>query len=144
LRPPSLDELGLAGAIRQQVSRFTVTGDKGLAVVVEARDEELADLPAGTEVAAFRIAVEALTNVVRHSHARFCTLRLARADGALALEIRDDGVGMVDGAGPGAGTAAMRERADELGGTCVISPRPEGGTLVEARLPLPPVGASGG
>jgi signal transduction histidine kinase len=92
------------------------------------------------EVAAYRIAQEALANVVRHARAHTCVVRLA-LDGttALGVEIVDDGVG-VAAFGPqrhaGVGLASMRERAAELGGTCIVEPPPVGGTRVLARLPL--------
>jgi signal transduction histidine kinase len=97
------------------------------------------------EVAAYRIAQEALTNVVRHAAARSSTVRLAIEDGALRVEVRDDGVGMpgpqADHTGHvGVGLTSMRERATELGGSLVVGPLPEGGTRVLARLPLPEEG----
>jgi len=86
------------------------------------------------EVAAYRIAQESLTNVLRHAHARSCTVRLVAA-GDLRLEIADDGIG-VNGARAGVGLTSMRERADELGGSWSIGPRSGGGSVVTARLPL--------
>ena len=61
----------------------------------------------------------------------------------LELEVRDDGVGMPEGRRAGVGLSSMRERAEELGGTCVVEPDPEGGTRVLARLPLPLTGEEG-
>ena len=87
------------------------------AVRVEA-PERLPGLPAAVEVAAYRIATEALTNVARHAHARTCTLRLA-CNGALELEVRDDGRGLPDQPRAGVGRRP-RERAAELGGTCTV------------------------
>ena len=97
------------------------------------------------EVAAFRIALEAITNVARHARARSSTVRLAIEDGALCVEIRDDGVGMpgprADHTGhAGVGLTSMRERATELGGSLHVGPLPEGGTRVLATLPLPEEG----
>jgi signal transduction histidine kinase len=62
-------------------------------------------------------------------------IRLAR-DGALDLEVRDDGRGVPPGARAGIGLASMRERASELGGTCVVEAADGGGTCVHARLPI--------
>jgi two-component system, NarL family, sensor kinase len=135
LRPPALDELGLVAALRQHAIAVGAEGGAatGLTVTVEARD--LPPLDAATEVAAYRIAMEAMTNVVRHARARQCTIRLA-SNGALEVEVIDDGDGIPDEPRPGVGLTSMRERALELGGHCSISLTPGGGTTVRARLPL--------
>lgn len=138
LRPPALDDLGLVSAIREGAAQTgTECGD--LEVVVEA-PAILPVLPAAVEVAAYRIAQEALTNVARHAEARHCVLRLALEDDgeALRVAIEDDGRGR-DPDGPvGIGIASMRERAEELGGTWSIERLPSGGTRVSARLPFRP------
>jgi signal transduction histidine kinase len=133
LRPPSLDELGLAGALDDVARRTGQTAG----IEVEVRIDELGSLPAAVEVAAFRIGQEALTNVMRHSGASRVALRVAR-DGALDLEVRDDGRGVAPGARAGIGLASMRERASEVGGTCVVEAAAGGGTCVHARLPISP------
>jgi signal transduction histidine kinase len=147
LRPPSLDELGLVGAIRDyagQVAAPSSTDAAALAISVEA-PADLAPLPAAVEVAAYRIATEALTNVVRHAGARHCAVRLSVAGGhTLVVEVTDDGLGIPSHHRPGVGLASMRERAAELLGTCTVERGPRGGTRVEARLPLPGVDASAG
>jgi signal transduction histidine kinase len=132
LRPPALDELGLVSALREQITQ-QFSGN-GLSVSLDA-PERLPPLPAAIEVAAYRIALEALTNVARHAHAKHCTVRLA-LDGALQLEVRDDGVGLPATVRAGVGFVSMRERAAELGGTCVMETTASGGTRVIARLPL--------
>jgi two-component system NarL family sensor kinase len=88
------------------------------------------------EVAAYRISQEALTNVVRHARARSCVVRLDIGS-VMALEIIDDGAGIPEEHAAGVGLFSMRERAEELGGTCVVECLPEGGTRVRVRLPLP-------
>ncbi|MFD4974170.1 sensor histidine kinase [Streptomyces sp. NPDC058424] len=131
LRPPSLDDLGLAGALRSQADRLTAGSP--LRVTIEAG--ELPDLPAAVEVAAYRTAVEAITNAVRHSDGRQCHVRLDASTRELVLRVGDDGTS----AGPwlpGVGVTAMRERAAELGGRCQAGPGPTGGA-VTARFPLP-------
>jgi signal transduction histidine kinase len=135
LRPPTLDDSGLVAAVRQEADQCQRAG---IHVVVVA-PRELPPLPAAVEVAAYRIAQEALTNVMRHARARTCTVTVALAaeQRALLLEIADDGRGLPPECHAGVGTTSMRERAEELGGTCLIAPRPGGGTLVSARLPLP-------
>jgi signal transduction histidine kinase len=142
LRPPALDELGLAGAIREVAAQYGVyrsaknpESTQGLRISVDA-PERLPRLPAAVEVATYRIAQEALTNVVRHAGAGTCLVRIS-LDGALELEITDDGIGLPPDRPAGVGLTSMRERAVELGGTCEILPTPTGGTRVLARLPLP-------
>jgi signal transduction histidine kinase len=93
-------------------------------------------LSAAVEVAAYRIAVEALTNVVRHAQASSCTVKVIR-DGDLIIEVSDDGRGLPPEMSRGVGLHSMHERAEELGGSCTIAARPGGGTLVAVRLPLP-------
>ncbi len=139
LRPPTLDQLGLVEAVRAQAaqsSRSDRPEDSIFQVQVEA-PAVLPPLPAAVEVAAFRIVQEALTNVVHHARARCCTVRLALKD-ALEIEVVDDGVGPGNGrpVAPGLGLLTMRERAEELGGTCRIEPAAGGGTRVLASLPL--------
>ncbi len=132
LRPPALDELGLVGALREYAASLTTP--EGLCIRVEA-PEQLPPLPAAVEVAAYRIALEALTNVERHARARQCVVRLALTDN-LHLEILDDGIGLPPQSRAGVGLASMRERAAELGGRCVAERRPEGGTRIWAELPV--------
>jgi two-component system NarL family sensor kinase len=149
LRPPALDDLGLVGAIRQQAeshgfvaregfSRDTLGEDEPVLFCIEAPDGS-PSLPAAVEVAAYRTVQEALTNIARHAHATFCRVRISvdRARSVLELEVTDDGVGMPEGRRAGVGLSSMRERAEELGGTCDVDPNPHGGTRVLARLPLP-------
>jgi signal transduction histidine kinase len=88
------------------------------------------------EVAAYRIAQEALTNVLRHANGQHCTLRMQMEDSALCLEIADDGQGLPAQYRAGVGLRAMAERAEELGGRCSITQGPTGGTVVRARLPV--------
>jgi signal transduction histidine kinase len=133
LRPPALDELGLIGALRQQAGALSAPGD-GLTCDVEAPDG-LSPLPAAVEVAAYRIAQEALTNVARHAGASRAAIRLA-VDGELQLDVTDDGCGLAPDAAAGVGLTSMRDRAAELGGTFEIERPAAGGTRVRVRLPL--------
>jgi signal transduction histidine kinase len=134
LRPPALDELGLVGAIREWTDRFSSPGG-GLELSLRA-PASLPSLPAAVEVAALRIVQEAVTNVVRHSQARRCAVRMAVAD-ALELDVEDDGCGLPADRHSGVGLGSMSERAAELGGACTITSPPGGGTHVHATLPLP-------
>jgi signal transduction histidine kinase len=100
-----------------------------------------AGLPAGVDLAAFRIAQEALTNVVRHAQATRVTVRVRRTDDELEVQVDDDGRGVPRGTrgdegDAGRGIAGMRERALALGGTLEAGPRPGRGFRVRARFPL--------
>lgn len=131
LRPPALDELGLVGALRERAEQLS--DGSGLVVALRAPDV-LPSLPAAVEVAAFRIATEALTNAVRHAGASSIEVGISLADG-LRVEVRDDGR---TGSGtwrPGVGLRSMSERAAELGGSYRAGPAQDGGRVV-ATLPL--------
>ncbi|OUC07861.1 hypothetical protein RY27_12390, partial [Litorilinea aerophila] len=132
LRPPALDQWGLAGALRVFAESYA---GEALAVQVET-PSSLPPLPAAVEVAAYHIGREALTNVVRHAQAQRCTLRLWVEDDRLHLTVQDDGRGMAGAARSGVGLASMRERAEELGGTLIVQGAPGRGILVTAVLPL--------
>ncbi|MGC5583798.1 histidine kinase [Ornithinimicrobium sp. W1665] len=136
LRPPALDDLGLAGVVREHVHALAPTG-----LAVDLRCPPTLEVgSAAVEVAAYRIVTEALTNVVRHARASRCRVELQVRDGWLLLEVADDGNG--PGERPaGVGTASMRERAAELGGTLELGPGEAGGTTVTARIPI---GGGGG
>ncbi len=134
LRPPALDELGLVGALQQRAEQLSWRAD-GEAVRVRLDvPPEVPVLPAAVEVAAYRIATEALTNVARHSRASSAVVRLRCGD-RLEVSVSDDGP--TSGVwSPGVGLQAMRERAAELGGAFSAGPSPAGGQ-VTAWLPLP-------
>jgi signal transduction histidine kinase len=134
LRPPTLDALGLEGAVREQAADLASQARGGPVIIVDV-PEPLPALPAAVEVAAYRIAVEALMNVVRHAAAQRCEVRLALGDDELQVDVVDDGRGLVAGTA-GVGTRAMRERAAEVGGDVTIESVASGGTRVAARLPI--------
>jgi signal transduction histidine kinase len=93
-------------------------------------------LPAAVETAAYRIALEAMTNAVRHSGGRHATVSIDHCGEQLVITVRDDGTGLPANRTPGVGLRSMRERATELGGTLRVTSPADGGTSVEARLPL--------
>jgi two-component system, NarL family, sensor kinase len=128
LRPPALDELGLVGAVRQVAHQLA---DK-VEIVVDA--DEPPPLPAAVEVAAYRIATEALTNVVRHSGARRAVLSLRMDAGALRLSVTDDGASAASWQ-VGVGLSSIVERAAEVGGRSEAGPTATGGQVC-AVLPL--------
>ena len=142
LRPSLLDDLGLVAALRWYLDRETGRAGLTLEIVV---DPLPARLPPQIETACFRIAQEALTNVVRHARARRVRVELRQRGAELHLAIRDDGAGFDVGAvssrrAPEAslGLQGMRERASIVGGHLDIDSRPGHGTEVRARLPLTP------
>ncbi|MEO6207859.1 MAG: GAF domain-containing sensor histidine kinase [Candidatus Limnocylindrales bacterium] len=140
LRPPALDDLGLAGSIRERIERLVATdgGGADLDATLVARPDPLPHLPAAIEVAAYRIAVEALTNTLRHAQARTCVVRLTAGE-RLTIEVQDDGIGVAALERPtGTGLESMRERAAEVGGTVSIEPARPRGTIIRADLPLGP------
>jgi signal transduction histidine kinase len=131
LRPPALDEVGLTGAIRQRAASLSTDV---LAFEVDA-PPTLPAVPAGVEVAAFRIASEAMTNVARHSGASRCRVAVV-FNGMLELTVSDNGRGAGRPREDGVGRTSMTERAAELGGSCTVSERAEGGVVVHAVLPM--------
>jgi signal transduction histidine kinase len=131
LRPPALDDVGLAGALRQHAERST-----GADLCVEVHAGELGELPAAVEVAAYRIATEAVHNTARHAAAAHCEVQLVREAGCLRVQVTDDGRGIAADQPSGVGLVSVRERAAELGGRCEILCPPDGGTVVRAWLPL--------
>lgn len=133
LRPPAIDDLGLFGAVAE-LGRELAAGS-GIALTLDLPPERPV-LPAAVEVAAYRVAQEALTNVVRHANAKTCRVVATLMPEALLLEVSDDGCGM-NGARPGVGSESMRERAIEIGGRVEVRDLPRGTTLT-LRLPLRP------
>jgi signal transduction histidine kinase len=130
LRPPALDELGLIGALRSRA--HSLAGQVSFDV---SGNLEGAALPAAVETACYRIAVEAMTNTVRHSDSHRCSVRVATDDWDLTVVVRDDGHGLAAGHVPGVGLRSMQERAEEVGGSLVLESTAIG-TTVTARLPL--------
>ena len=138
LRPPALDELGLIGALREGAIQY---GPASLRVSVESTGE-LSRLPAAVEVACYRIAQEAMANVVRHARASHCSIRIRLDEeaGVLSLEVEDDGRGIREDDRAGVGMISMRERTEELGGWCIVKRLTGGGTLLRAVLPFQTTG----
>ena len=131
LRPPVLDDLGLAAGLRVLAERVDTPG---LAVSTDLRLPE--NLPAAVDVACFRIASEALANAARHSGAAAVRVRAVVHAGELVLDVTDDGSGITGARRTGGlGLGSMRQRAEEIGGRLDIVDTPAGLT-VTARLPL--------
>ena len=138
LHPPSLDELGLTGAVQEYAAGFSQRS--GIKVTLDT-SPSLGRLPAETERALFRVVQESLGNVHRHSGSPTATIRIARENGNVMLEVTDQGCGLrVRGDGTvakaGVGLAGMRERVRQLGGRFEIESRGQGkGTTVRAIAP---------
>jgi PAS domain S-box-containing protein len=135
LRPPVLDELGLASALRREAEAFRRRSGVECRVTVSDPDEEPAP---GIATALFRIFQEALSNVDRHARARTVDVQFGSVEGAWQLDIVDDGRGIEAGeiSRPDAfGLIGMRERAESFGGALTIERRTEGGTAVRVRIP---------
>jgi PAS domain S-box-containing protein len=138
LRPPLLDEVGLAAAIDQYARR---AGELA-GFVVQVSDESAGELPDELRVVAYRIVQEALANVRAHARASRVAVRLEEVDGGVLARVSDDGAGFLPGlverrpAGH-LGLISMREQAAMAGGWCRIASAPGMGTTVELWLPRP-------
>lgn len=135
LRPPQLDALGLEAALRWQSQLLFRANRTALTL-------DLTPLPrrpdAAVELACFRIAQEALTNVLRHSAADNVTVSLSAQEDTLVLRVQDDGHGFDTARSAGLGLVTMRERAQQLGGSVRIQTMAgdDCGTCVHALLPM--------
>ncbi len=127
LRPPALDDLGLEGALRQQIGQM-------LGITTTIYFSALEPLPAAVEVAIYRITCEALNNITKHAKATEVKFNLYHDETGLLLEISDNGIGLLESRASGIGLHSMRERATELGGKFELSSN--NGTRVIAWLPV--------
>lgn len=136
LRPPVLDDLGLAASL-ESLARSTQLPHVQVDTVSTA-------LPEHIETAVYRIAQEALQNVMKHARAQHVHLRLAITTEVVVLEVSDDGAGFDPAAtdervGPGGyGLPGMQQRAELLGGALIADSAPGRGTTVRLRVPIPP------
>jgi len=143
LRPSMLDDLGLVAALRWYTDRHCRRAGLTLSFTADAVEIRL---PGAIEVACFRIAQEALTNVVRHARARHVSVDVRFVDRKIHLLVCDDGVGFDVAAayddvrqGQSAGLLGMRERAALFGGQLEIDAAPTRGTRVRVDFSLPPL-----
>ena len=132
LRPEALDDLGLLSALRVLAERVE---DQGQLRVETTLERELPPLDDDEELVIYRVAQEALTNVVRHAEARDARLELTTKPDAIRLAVRDNGRGLRD-ASEGAGLRGMRERAILVGAQLEWAEREGGGTELTLELPL--------
>ncbi len=131
LRPSALEELGLLNAM---ISLCTRVGEQTGMRVRRELEGPIPDLAPGVELAVYRIAQEALTNAVRHSHASAVTVSLRYSDGDLVLSVEDDGDGLPEPVIAGGGLAGMRERALLIGAALDVGSAPGAGVKVTLRL----------
>jgi two-component system NarL family sensor kinase len=138
LRPPALDHGGLLSALQQHAELSAGMGVPNSPTVKFEVEGDVSMLPAAVEVAAYRIAQEAISNATKHASAQRVVVRLRHTDNGLTVEIADDGIGIAADTtnSSGVGLASMSERASELGGWCTKEQSPTGGTHVKAWLPI--------
>jgi PAS domain S-box-containing protein len=127
IHPAVLTERGLAPAISALADRAPVQVE-----VVEVPEDRF---PPAAEATAYFTVAEALTNVAKYAEATHATVRLARANGELQIEVRDDGKGGAQ-ATPGSGLAGLADRVGALDGVLEVESPPGEGTLLRAVLPL--------
>lgn len=131
LRPAPLDAVGLAAALRWHLGRLQ--DDAAEKLVLEAPEPFQRPAPE-VEQALFRIAEEAIANALAHAHATTVTVWLDDADGALAMEVRDDGRGFDPGSVAGPGLMEMRERARGIRARFSMAAAPGSGTRIRVHL----------
>ena len=125
-----LDDVGLRGALHELLNiRTTTEFELDMPVTFP-------ELPAAVEIALYRIAQEATTNIIKHAGAKHATLTLRLSEQAAILTIEDDGRGLLADRSTGVGRHSMRERAEELGGTLMIQSIQPRGCMVRAQIPL--------
>jgi two-component system, NarL family, sensor histidine kinase UhpB len=139
LRPEALDELGLQRALAALATAFA----EQARIPLERRLQAGLPLSQEEELVVYRVAQEALTNVVRHAHAAAVTLELHAEPGATVLSVRDDGRGLAPGHGASDGIRGMRERAMLVGATLTIESAPGAGTEVRLAIPQGAVSSVG-
>lgn len=136
LRPAALDDLGLIGALQTRISSLNLSDSPGSTPLISLNaPDDLGPLPAAVEVAMYRIADEAMTNIIRHASATRATIAIERHDQTILLTIEDDGTGTPPSRTSGVGMQSMRERTMELGGTLVLKDNAPHGTRLIVRIP---------
>jgi two-component system sensor histidine kinase UhpB len=135
LRPHGLHASGLAQTLRELLQGWR-SRHTGTAFALDL-PAELPDADDAMALAIYRVVQEAMTNVVRHSGARHCAVRIALAGTELVLEVSDDGCGLPADASRRGGLLGMQERAEMAGGELAVLSNPAGGLLLRARFPLP-------
>lgn len=137
LRPAALDSLGLEAALETLARRAAGTGDYDIEIDLDFNGYTHPGNATEQEITAYRLVQEALSNAAKHSRADHLMLSVTRDDGAIFIDIADDGAGF-DQTLPrgGFGLTGMRERVALVGGTLTIDSKPGDGTRIRAMLPL--------
>jgi len=136
LRPPALERGDLLTALRQHADLIANMAAENPPTIDFDISEDISRLTAAVEIAAYRITQESISNAIKHAYAQHITIRITRASDSLTIEIDDDGIGVTADNPLGVGLISMGERAAELGGWCVVTHRPTGGTHVKTWLPI--------
>jgi signal transduction histidine kinase len=134
LQPAPMGDRGLETALADYIA----TLDAPEMPKIQLRAEVAEPLPTVVEQGAYLVVLEALNNVVRHAHAERCEVTLTLASGELVVKILDDGVGLGRPYVSGIGITSMRSRVQALGGVFDLGAAPNGGTLLQARMPVEP------
>jgi signal transduction histidine kinase len=134
LQPAPMGDRGLEAALADYIA----TLDAPEMPKIQLRAEVVEPLPTVVEQGAYLVVLEALNNVVRHAHAERCEVTLTLASGELVVKIADDGVGLGRPYVSGIGITSMRSRVQALGGVFDLGAAPNGGTLLQARMPVEP------
>jgi len=139
LHPPLLDEAGLPSALEWYVQGVAERGRMAIDLKIP---HDFGRLPADMELAIFRVVQECLTNIHRHAESKTATIRIARENGSVCIEVRDQGKGIstarlaeIESRGSGVGISGIRERLRHFGGTMKIE-SDHTGTRVLASIPL--------
>jgi signal transduction histidine kinase len=136
LRPPALDQLGLAPALASLAQRTAAGNELEISADIDLPDDRR--LAPELETTVYRVVQESLTNVVKHANASSIDVTVRCADRGVDVSVADDGIGFDSDAtaGTGFGLAGMRERVELAGGELSVLPGADAGTVVRARLPL--------
>jgi signal transduction histidine kinase len=134
LQPTPVDNRGLEAAL----SDYVATLDAPEMPTIQFGADLSGSLPTAVEQGAYLVVLEALNNVVGHAHAKHCEVSITLAPRELVLRVADDGVGLRQPYVSGIGITSMRSRVQALGGVFDLGAAPDGGTLLQARIPVEP------
>jgi signal transduction histidine kinase len=134
LQPAPVEDRGLEAALADYIA--TLEGPE--VPRIRLRVEVAGSLPPTVAQGAYLVVLEAINNVVRHAHAERCDVGVTLASGELVLHVADNGDGLAQPYVSGIGITSMRSRVQSLGGGFALGAAPDGGTLLQARIPVAP------